>query len=947
GRIDFWVKQKKEYLKSLGHDEELVRLSSQLLDVSRNFKQSRYDVVHKKLAEFFNEHNYKGSFIIDLDLNNIGSEDTAFVGKSNIIANSRSTLLKEVFKGEVVFIPPILSDSIIEILPENSKSSMMYFVVPITDTTNTVIAALIQKIDPAHGFSEILQLSHVGETGESYVFNRNGRMLSRSRFEKDLMELGIFQEDQFGNLSIEIRDPGGNLTTGFEPTLPRKNQPLTLMAASATKGEAGINVKGYHDYRGVDVMGAWQWIDEMELGLSTEIDAEEAITLFYFIRLSAIIVLGITLIFIIGSILFTLTLGEKANFALIKAKEELEDRVVARTQELNKANEQVKSIIENASDAIISIDTYRNIVFYNPAAERIFGYSSSEIAGKSFGILVPEIAEKVKNSKENEPIDESCILFNKREIEAIKRDGTVLFMENSVSTMEQEGKTFHTVFLRDITARKKAEDKINEQKQLLENTLESLTHPFYVIDANDYTLLLANSAAKKLNKENASTCYALTHKRDTPCNSKEDPCPLAIVKKTKEPVILEHVHYDAEGNERIVEVYGYPVFNDNGDVIQMIEYSLDITEKKAAEKQLKTQSAAMTSAANGIMITSIDGTIQWVNEAFSKLSGYTFDEAVGQKPSILKSGKLDSVYYKKLWAALLSGKNWHEEIINKRKNGELYIEEQSITPVFDDKNKLTNFVAIKQDISERKKAEKRLKSQSAALKSAANGIVITNIKGEIEWVNPAFTKLTGYSWKEVVGKNPRVLKSGKHDEAFFKNMWGTILKGEVWHDEIINKKKNGELYYEEMTITPILNDQQEIVQFVAIKQDITERKRLEEIVIKAKERMEGELNVAKDIQMSMLPLIFPAFPQRKEIDLYASLIPAREVGGDFYDFYFLDENHICFVVGDVSGKGVPAALMMAVTKTLLKSRAGNDNSTASILTHVNNEIARDNTNYMF
>ncbi len=150
-----------------------------------------------------------------------------------------------------------------------------------------------------------------------------------------------------------------------------------------------------------------------------------------------------------------------------------------------------------------------------------------------------------------------------------------------------------------------------------------------------------------------------------------------------------------------------------------------------------------------------------------------------------------------------------------------------------------------------------------------------------------------------------------------------------------------------MTITPILNDKLEIVQFVAIKQDITERKRLEEIVIKAKERMEGELNVAKNIQMSMLPLIFPAFPQREEIDIYASLIPAREVGGDFYDFYFLDDNNICFVVGDVSGKGVPAALMMAVTKTLLKSRAGNDKSTASILTHVNNEIARDNTNYMF
>ena len=109
-------------------------------------------------------------------------------------------------------------------------------------------------------------------------------------------------------------------------------------------------------------------------------------------------------------------------------------------------------------------------------------------------------------------------------------------------------------------------------------------------------------------------------------------------------------------------------------------------------------------------------------------------------------------------------------------------------------------------------------------------------------------------------------------------------------------------------------------------------------------RMEGELEVGQNIQMSMLP---NNSYSNEHLDIYAELIPAREVGGDFYDFFFIDEDHICFVVGDVSGKGVPAALMMAVTKTLLKSRAGNDTSTASILTHVNNEIAKDNDTYMF
>jgi len=119
------------------------------------------------------------------------------------------------------------------------------------------------------------------------------------------------------------------------------------------------------------------------------------------------------------------------------------------------------------------------------------------------------------------------------------------------------------------------------------------------------------------------------------------------------------------------------------------------------------------------------------------------------------------------------------------------------------------------------------------------------------------------------------------------------------------------------------------------------------IVTAAKHRMEEELNVAHDIQMSMLPLIFPAFPEHDDFDIFATLSPAREVGGDFYDFYFLNENLICFAVGDVSGKGVPSALFMAVTKTLIKSRASSDFSPASIVTHINDELSRDNDSCMF
>ncbi|HIP83703.1 MAG TPA: HAMP domain-containing protein [Desulfocapsa sulfexigens] len=115
----------------------------------------------------------------------------------------------------------------------------------------------------------------------------------------------------------------------------------------------------------------------------------------------------------------------------------------------------------------------------------------------------------------------------------------------------------------------------------------------------------------------------------------------------------------------------------------------------------------------------------------------------------------------------------------------------------------------------------------------------------------------------------------------------------------------------------------------------------------AKERIESELRIAHDIQMSILPKLFPAFPDRSEFDIHASIEPAKEVGGDLYDFFFIDDSHFCFLVGDVSGKGVPAAFFMAVTKTLLKVVAKRRLDPGEVLTKVNSDLAEDNDSCMF
>ncbi len=131
------------------------------------------------------------------------------------------------------------------------------------------------------------------------------------------------------------------------------------------------------------------------------------------------------------------------------------------------------------------------------------------------------------------------------------------------------------------------------------------------------------------------------------------------------------------------------------------------------------------------------------------------------------------------------------------------------------------------EVAPRKRAEEKMRLQSAALESAANAFVITDRDGIITWVNPAFTKLTGYSPEEAIGQNLRLLTSGTQDRSSYENLWNTILSGQVWSGEIVNRRKDGALYTEEQTITPVRNDQGEVTHFIAIKQDITERKRAE------------------------------------------------------------------------------------------------------------------------
>jgi PAS domain S-box-containing protein len=147
-------------------------------------------------------------------------------------------------------------------------------------------------------------------------------------------------------------------------------------------------------------------------------------------------------------------------------------------------------------------------------------------------------------------------------------------------------------------------------------------------------------------------------------------------------------------------------------------------------------------------------------------------------------------------------------------------------------------LSVARDITERIKIEDRLQLLSRSVEESPVGIVVTNRDGIIEYVNSAFTNISGYVMEEILGKTPRILKSGKHSDSFYRKLWKTILSGKVWRGEIVNRRKNAELYWTELSISPIINKEGEITHFVSVREDITEKRKMIDELVASKEKAE-------------------------------------------------------------------------------------------------------------
>ncbi|MDX8389588.1 MAG: response regulator [Mariprofundaceae bacterium] len=260
-----------------GVQQHVIGLLSGQHDRESLLKHDSLRALRTILEPMIRAEDFNGFFIIAPDDHiSLASMRDANVGSQNLLA-AQGGLLAKVFKGSIQISMPMISD--VPLFDESGKvykkSPTMFVVAPIY-SDNKVVAALALRIYPSRNFSRLAQLGRIGDSGETYVFNEKGRLLTESRFDDQLRDMGLIAQGVQGILNIEVRDPGGNMLLGYRPTQPRPLQPLTLMAATAISGESGANLDGYNDYRGVPVVGVWLWDKTLGFGITTEIDLDEA-----------------------------------------------------------------------------------------------------------------------------------------------------------------------------------------------------------------------------------------------------------------------------------------------------------------------------------------------------------------------------------------------------------------------------------------------------------------------------------------------------------------------------------------------------------------------------------------------------------------------------------------------------------------------------------------------
>lgn len=500
-----------------------------------------------------------------------------------------------------------------------------------------------------------------------------------------------------------------------------------------------------------------------------------------------------------------------------------------------------RSLIESSADAIYVLKE-KKLLLVNSAWCRLFGYTKEEALAENFdvmNIVAPEskkfISEKYLRTASEIP-DASTY-----ELKGITKNNTLIDLEVKVSKILWNGEQVYQGIYRDITEKKKREIELRESEEKFRKLAEKSLVGIYIIQDNvfkyvnpKFTEIFGYSAEELINVKGPAD---LTYYADR--NKVNDNVASRLAGLT------DSIAYSFRGLKKDNTINYVDVFGTRtrlGGKPAVIGTLVDITEKRKAEKALKDSEEKyrkiIESANDAIVIADTEtGIIIDINKQTEILTGHIKEELIGKSVLQLHPEDKRELYTKIFNEAVIQNQQiLPEDIFIKHKNG-------AVIPVEISNSRYTLngrdvMQGIFRDLRERKKVEEEIRKLSRAVEQSPSAIIITDIQGNIEYVNPHFCKVTGYSLSETIGQNPRILKSGTTSDNEYKEMWETISEGNEWRGEFHNKKKNGDLYWEQASISPIRDERGNITHYIAIKEDITDKKRMQEELLFAKEKAE-------------------------------------------------------------------------------------------------------------
>ncbi|MBI5727518.1 MAG: PAS domain S-box protein, partial [Ignavibacteriales bacterium] len=451
--------------------------------------------------------------------------------------------------------------------------------------------------------------------------------------------------------------------------------------------------------------------------------------------------------------------------------------------------------------------------------------------------VLSEISDNKISTALQITIAEDVVLKEYNEVLIRKLEHKMLQTEKA----EMELRIYASELEKEIIERKKAEESLRESEERFRSLYNEAVIGLYRTNP-DGRVLQANSALlKMLGYENVEE---IADRNIIECgfeDSTQRSQFLELLKVDGEVKDLESIKFNRDGSKIYIRESLKAVRNASGAIIFFDGIVEDITARKQAESDLQQsrqlfQTLALVSPV-GIFKTEPDGYTTYVNPRWTELSGLSLEEALGY-------GWINAVHpddRQKL------SENWHSDANNKstseaeyrflRKDGRIvWVMGYAVPEIVD--GEILGYVGTITDVTELKLTEQKLRTFSRAVEQSPVLILLTDIQGNIQYVNPKFEEVTGYYLDEVIGKNPRILKSGETDASEYARLWDTILRGCTWSGEFQNKKKNGEIYWESAVITPIFDIKGEAIQFLAVKVDITERKESELELRIAKEKAE-------------------------------------------------------------------------------------------------------------